>query len=82
MKRPRRIEYEIAGFEEHESYHYWEQYAEALEKYADHLEAKNPSPPTPAVIKPECRNYSNGVYGLFGCDLCDNCGEGEANHLF
>lgn len=44
MIRPRRIEYEFAGFKDNESYHYWSCYAKELEKYADHLEAKQVAP--------------------------------------
>ena len=38
MKKPRRIEYEFAGFKDDETYHYWELYAKALEEYISHEE--------------------------------------------
>lgn len=40
MKKPRRVEYEFAGFKEGETYIYWQQYAEALEAYIKYLENK------------------------------------------
>lgn len=39
MEKPRRIEYEFAGVGE-TSYHYWEQYAIAMEEYISYLENK------------------------------------------
>jgi len=41
MKKPRKIEFEFHGFKEDETYVYWKQYSEELEKYIQHLESKS-----------------------------------------
>jgi hypothetical protein len=38
MEKPRRIEFEFAGFKDGESYFYWEEYAKALEEYIKNKE--------------------------------------------